>query len=93
MWNAGTIPRDRAYAIVVAIPKKGDLRVCNNGRGISLLDVMSKLFARILQQRLQTVAEEKLAESQWSFRRSRGCTDMIFCGKQLIEKTLEHDSV
>ena len=71
--------------------KKGDLRVCDNWRGISLLDVMGKLFARVLQQRLQAVAEEELAESQCGFRRGRGCTDMIFCARQLIEKTLEHD--
>ena len=91
VWNAGAVQRDWANAIIVAIPKKGDLRVCDNWRGISLLDVTGKLFARILQQRLQTVAEEELAESQCGFRRGWGCTDLVFCAKQLIEKTLEHE--
>lgn len=40
------------------------MRVCANWRGISLLDVTGRLFARILQQKLQSVAEEELAESQ-----------------------------
>ena len=70
--------------------KKGDLRVCDNWRGISLLDVISTVFARILQQRLQTVAESELAESQCGFRKGRRCTDMVFCARQLVEKTQEH---
>ena len=55
--NAGAVPRDWATDIIVTIPKKGDLRICDNWRGISLLDVTGKFFARILQQRLQTVAK------------------------------------
>lgn len=89
MWNAGAVSRDWANAIIVTIPKKGHLSVCDNWRGISLLDVTGKLFARILQQRLQTVAEEGLAESQCGFRRGWGCRDMIFCAR---EKTLEHEA-
>ena len=53
----------------MAIPKKGDLSVCDNWRGISLLDVFGKLFARILKQRLGLVAEMELAESQCGFRK------------------------
>ena len=75
----------------MAIPKKGDLSVCDNWRGISLLDVFGKLLARILKQRLEVVAERELTESQCGFRKGRGCVDMIFCARQLIEKTLEHE--
>ena len=75
----------------MAIPKKGDLSVCDNWRGISLLDVFGKLFARILKWRLELVAEMELAESQCGFRKGRGCMDMIFCARQLIEKTVEHE--
>eukprot|EP00117_Sycon_ciliatum_P040682 scpid34913/ scgid5748/ RNA-directed DNA polymerase from mobile element jockey; Reverse transcriptase len=79
-------------AIVVPIPKKGNLKVCDNWRGISLLDVVGKLFARILQNRLQTISEKMLPESQSGFRKGRGCADMIFVARQLIEKSYEHDS-
>ena len=91
VWQSGIVQRDWVNAVVVAIPKKGDLSQCNNWHGISLLDVTGKLFARILQQRLQSVADEELNESQCGFRRGRGCTDMIFCARQLIEKSLEHE--
>ena len=91
VWEEGSVPEEWVDAVLVAIPKKGDLSVCDNWRGISLLDVFGKLFARILKQRLESVAEKELAESQCGFRKGRGCVDMIFCARQLIEKTLEHE--
>ena len=37
-------------------PRKGiDLQHCDNWRGISLLDVVGKLFARVIQERLQVI--------------------------------------
>ena len=77
-------------AQIVPIPKKGDLRVCDNWRGNSLLDVVGKVFAKIVQERLQIIANKVLPESQCGFRRGRECTDMIFVARQLIEKADEH---
>ena len=54
------------------MPKKGNLSSCVNWRGISLLDVVGKVFAKIIQQRLQAIVEELI------FGCNRGCTDMIF---------------
>ena len=58
---------------------------------ISLLEVAGKVFARILQDRLQVVAEKVLPESQCGFRKGRGCVDMFFAARQLVEKSKEHD--
>ena len=60
------------------IPKKGDLSCCDNWRGISLLDEGGKLFMKVLQKRLQKMAEEVLPDSQCGFRSGRGCTDMVY---------------
>ena len=68
-------------AVIVPIPKKGDLRECDNWRGISLLDVAGKVFARVIQERLQVIANDILPESQCGFRKGRGCTDMIFAAR------------
>ena len=84
------VVEDWKNAEIVPIPKKGDLKVCDNWRGISLLDVVGKVFARIIQIRLQRIAEEILPESQCGFRKGRGCTDMIFVARQLVEKSIEH---
>ena len=91
MWAEGTVVRDWKDAEIVPIPKKGDLRMCDNWRGISLLDVVGKMFVRVIQERLQQIAEDILPDSQCGFWRGRGCTDLIFAARQLVEKILEHD--
>ena len=45
-------------ALVVPVPKRGDLKVCDNWCGIR--DVAGKLLGRILQERLQLIAESVL---------------------------------
>ena len=73
-----------------SIPKKGNLKSCDNWRGISLLEVMGKVVARIIQGKLQKLAETELLESQCGFTKGRGCTDMVFTIRQLTEKATEH---
>ena len=53
---------------------------------------MGKVLAKVIQQRLQTVVEEEVADSQCGFRCNCGCNDMIFCVRQLIEKAVEHNT-
>ena len=67
IWSASDVPSDWRDAQIVPIPKRGDLRSCDNWRGISLLDVVGKIFARIIQDRLEPLAEEVLPESQCGF--------------------------
>ena len=55
-------------------PEEEQPASCDNWRGIALLDVVGKLVARIVQSRLQIVAEQELPESQCGFRRGHGCT-------------------
>ena len=67
MWRKGEVVADWKNAAVVPTPKKGDLQHCDNWRGISLLDVVGKVFARVIQERLQVIAESLLPESQCWF--------------------------
>ena len=92
VWRDGCVPREWADASLIPIPKKGDLSQCDNWRGIALLDVVGKVLASVLQRRLQVFAEEFLPESQCGFRRGRGCSDMIFTVRQLMEKSIEHQA-
>ena len=92
VWKESKVPSDWTNAILIPIPKKGDLSSCDNWRGISLLDVVGKLVASILQRRLQVLAEEVLTESQCGFRRGRSCSDMVFTMRQLVEKSWEHSA-
>ena len=72
VWVERKVVADCQDAQIVPIPEKGDLRVCDNWRGISLLDVVGKVIARIVQERLQIIANKVLPESQCGFRRDRG---------------------
>ncbi len=90
IWRKSEVPRDWCDAVLIPLPKKGDLSVCDNWRGISLLDVVGKVVARVIQECLQKLAEDQLPESQCGFRKGCGCTDMIFTVRQLVEKSWEN---
>ena len=57
-----------------------------------MLDVGGKLFTKIVQQRLQTVAKRVLPDTECGFRSGRGCVEMIVCARQLMEKATEHNT-
>jgi len=61
MWRDGCAVRDWCNALIVQIPKKGNLKVCDNWRGISLLEVVGKILGRVVQDRLKSITEEALS--------------------------------
>nr|VZH92148.1 unnamed protein product [Spirometra erinaceieuropaei] len=94
MWSQGEVPQDFTDATIVHLCKrKGNRQVCDNHRGISLLNIAGKIFARILLNRLNEHLEQGLLpESQRGFRRHRGTTDMIFAVRQLQEVSGDADT-
>ena len=91
IWQSETIPQDFKDASIIHLYKrKGNRQVCDNHRGISLLSIAGKIFARILLNRLTAhLDEDLLPESQCGFRKKRGTTDMVFAARQLQEKSQE----
>lgn len=91
MWEQGVIPNDFKDASVVHLFKrKGSKSICDNHRGISLLSVPGKVLSKVIATRLyKSFADSYLSESQCGFRRNRGCIDMIFTARQLLEKCRE----
>ncbi|BHF63366.1 hypothetical protein SprV_0200635800 [Sparganum proliferum] len=91
MWRQGEVSQDFKDATIVHLYKrKGNRQVCDNYRGISLLNIAGKIFARILLNRLNNHLEQGLLPgSQCGFRRHRGITDMVFATRQLQEKCQE----
>jgi len=92
VWRDGCVVGDWCNALIVQIPKKGNLTLCNNWRGISLLDMVGKVLGRIVQDRFRVAVENVLPDSQCGFRAGRGCIDMVFVARQLVEKAREHQS-
>nr|VZH91194.1 unnamed protein product [Spirometra erinaceieuropaei] len=66
MWRQGEVPQDFNDATIVHLYKrKGNRQVCDDHRGISLVNIAGKIFARILLNRLNNHLEQGLLpESQ-----------------------------
>ena len=53
-WEEGTMPQDMRDANIITLYKnKGERSDCNNYRGISLLSIVGKTFARVVLNRLR----------------------------------------
>ena len=89
IWSSEKIPKEWVDAVIVPIPKKGDLHHCGNWRGISLLSVPGKVFALIIANRITALSESLLDETQCGFRKQCGTIYMIFTARQLQEKARE----
>ena len=79
----------RDSKIITLYKNKGERSDCNNYRGISLLSIVGKVFARVILIRLQKLAERIYPESQCGFRAERSTIDMVFSLRQLQEKCRE----
>ena len=71
----------RSGQVVPLYKNKGDRSDCNNYRGISLLSIVGKVFARVVLGRLQILAATVYPEAQCGFRSERSTIDMTFCNK------------
>ena len=88
-WKLKQVPQDWRKGIIVPIHKKGSTMECSNYRGISMLSVPGKVYARILEMRLREQVEDQLKEEQSGFRPGRSVQDHIFTIRQVTEKFLE----
>jgi hypothetical protein len=91
VWKMEKVPADWRKAIIIPIHKKGDRQECGNSRGISLLSVPGKVFARVILNRIAERVDGVLRENQCGFRKGRGCSDQIFLIRQIIEKKIEYN--
>nr|XP_027231896.1 uncharacterized protein LOC113823449 [Penaeus vannamei] len=83
-WNEGEVPQDMRDAKIITLYKnKGSRSDCNNYRGISLLSIVGKVFAKVALGRLQLLANRIYPESQCGFRAKRSTLEMIFSVHQL----------
>ncbi|CAG4946438.1 unnamed protein product [Colias eurytheme] len=65
MWNEELLPPDFKISRICTLYKnKGSRSDCNSYRGVSLLSVPGKIFARVLLNRLLKLSEELLPETQ-----------------------------
>ena len=70
VWTEEGIPKQWRQRLVVSLCKKGDAEDPGNYRGITLLNVVGKLFCKILNNRLviRLESDKALHEGQAGFR-------------------------
>ena len=55
VWRKGEVVGEWRNAVIVPVPKKGNLQSCDYWRAIILLDVMGKVMGRVILERLQVI--------------------------------------
>ena len=81
IWQTGEWPTPWTQSLIITLPKKGNLQLCQNYRTISLISHPSKVMLRILLNRLKPQA---------GFRAGRSTTEQNFNLRILCEKYLQH---
>ena len=89
-WRTEEWPTPWTQSLIITLPKKGNLQLCQNYRNISLISHSSKVMLKVILNRLKPQAEEIIAEEQAGFRAGRSTTEQIFNLRILCEKYLQH---
>ena len=90
IWRTGEWPTPWTQSLIITLPKKGNLQLCQNYRTISLISHSSKVMLKVILNRLKPQAEEIIDEEQAGFRARRSTTEQIFNLRILFEKYLQH---
>ena len=94
VYNQENIERWKEGCIL-PFPKKGDLGVTTNYRGITLTAIAAKIYILLLLNRIRPIMEKMLRKNQNGFRPNRSTVGQILTVPRLIEgiKTKNLDAV
>jgi len=84
-WQSGRAPAAWKRASLVPIHKKGDRLEADNYRGVTLLDVVGKVYVTVLHNRIRNHLCGQLLDCQHGFRPGRGTGDALFSMRRLVE--------
>ena len=90
IWRTGEWPTPWTQSLIITLPKKGNLKLCQNYRTISLISHSSKVMLKVILNRLKPQAKEIIAEEQAGLRAGRSTTEQVFNLRILCEKYLQH---
>ena len=90
IWQTGEWPTPWTQSLIITLPKKGNLHMCQNYRTICHISHPSKVMLTILLNKYKPQAEEIIAEEQAGFRAGRNTGEQIFNLRMLCEKYLQH---
>ena len=80
-----TPPDQWITSVIVPLPKKGDLSLMTNYRGISLLSKAAKVYSKILLNRIRDEVDPILRKNQAGFCPGRSCAQQIHILRRVLE--------
>jgi hypothetical protein len=92
IWEVEEVPAEWKEGHIVKLPKKGNLSICDNYRGIMLPSVPGKVLNRVMLQRLKTAVDNKLQDNHAGFRQNRSCSDQIATLHIILEQSHKFNS-
>ena len=70
---------------ILHFPKKGDLELAKNYRGITLISIAAKIYKALLRNRIEPKIEKILRKNQNGFRRNRSIISQILTIRRILE--------
>ena len=70
---------------ILRFPKKGDLGLAKNYRGITLTSTAAKIYNALLRNRIEPKIDNILMKNQNGFRRNRSTTSQILILRKILE--------
>lgn len=89
IWHSETLPTDWKRGLIVKIQKQRDASICDNWRGITLLNTCSKVLTKIVHSRIARTIEANMRHEQAGFRPLRSCTDHVNTLRMTMEQSIE----
>ena len=90
LFNSSQYPDSWANGIITPVYKKGDVNDAKNYRGITLINILAKIYSQILLNRLLKWSNkyDKIDNKQFGFQKGKSITDCIFILHSIISKVL-----
>lgn len=85
VYEEGYAPTQWTSSLIIPLPKKGDLQLMTNYRGISLMSIAAKVYNRILLNRIRDPIDKLLRKNQAGFRPRRSCTQQIHILRRIMD--------
>ena len=90
VFSTLTPPRQWITNVIIPLPKKGDLSMMTNYRGISLMSIAAKVYNKILLNRIRPHVDPLLRRNQAGFRPGRSCAQQIHILRRIMEGFKEY---
>ena len=84
-------PTQWTSSMIIPLPKKGNLELMTNFRGISLTSIAAKVYNRVLLNRIREPIDAILRRNQAGFRKGRSCIQQIHILRRIMEGASAQD--